>query len=106
MSLLKPDRHELFAQGLAKGLTQNAAYAEAGYKPNRGGASRLASNVNIINRVNELKQRGAIKITLSKQFVLEAAIDNLEKARGLRPVKVGPADEAKSVYVYEGAVAN
>ena len=52
---------------------------------------------NIIKRVAELKQRGAARIVLTKQFVLEAAIDNLEKARGLRPIRIGSAEEPKDV---------
>jgi hypothetical protein len=114
MSLPKPDRHELFAQGLAKGLTQHAAYAEAGYKPNRGGASRLASNVNIINRVAELTARRVDKVVLSKQYVLEATIENAEKAIGRRPVKITRrvkrddegVNETHEVFVYEPAAAN
>jgi phage terminase small subunit len=112
MSLLKPDKYELYAQARASGMTQADAYAEAGYKAKstnactRAAASRLDANVNIIKRVAELKQRGAARIVLTKQFVLEAAIDNLEKARGLRPIRIGSAEEPKDVYVYEGAVAN
>jgi hypothetical protein len=104
MPIIKPDRHELFAQGLAVGLTQKKAYAEAGYRPNRGGASRLADNVNIINRVAELQARKVDRLVLTKQYILDAAIENLEKALARKPVKTTDGD--KEVYVYKPEAAN
>lgn len=120
MSLLKSDKYELYAQARASGMTQADAYAEAGYKAKstnactRAAASRLDANVNIIKRVAELKQRGAARIVLTKQFVLEATIENAEKALGRRPVKVTRRvrrgdethNETSEVYVYEAAAAN
>jgi hypothetical protein len=116
MSLLKPDKYELYAQARASGMTQADAYAEAGYKAKstnactRAAASRLDANVNIIKRVAELKQRGAARIVLTKQYVLEAAIENAEKALGRKPVKlsrkVGDQYQVEEIYLYEGAVAN
>ncbi|WP_454686850.1 hypothetical protein [Agrobacterium leguminum] len=61
MPVLKNARHETFAQGLAKGMTADEAYVSAGYKPDRGHASRLASNGNIRARVDEIKNRVAEK---------------------------------------------
>jgi len=52
-------KHEAFAQGLAKGLTADAAYAEAGYRPNRGNAVRLKANESVQRRVAELVAVGA-----------------------------------------------
>jgi hypothetical protein len=120
MSLLKPDKYELYAQARASGMTQADAYAEAGYKAKstnactRAAASRLDANVNIIKRVAELKQRGAARIVLTKQFVLEATIENAEKALGRRPVKVTRRvrqdgiiiDQNCEVFLYEPAAAN
>lgn len=58
MPVLKNAKHEAFAQNLAKGMSQDAAYAEAGFKPNRGNASVLKQKESISNRVAEiLKQR-------------------------------------------------
>jgi hypothetical protein len=48
-------RHEHFTQGLARGLTQVAAYAAAGYRPSSNGASRLAKQKAVIARIGELK---------------------------------------------------
>ena len=47
MPLLDNPKHEIFAQELAKGATQEEAYETAGYKPSRQHASRLATNGNI-----------------------------------------------------------
>jgi hypothetical protein len=106
MPIIKPDRHELFAQGLAVGLTQEKAYAEAGYRPNRGGASRLADNVNIINRVAELQARKVDRLVLTKQYILDAAIENLEKALARKPIKTTDGDKESEVYVYKPEAAN
>lgn len=106
MALLKPDRNELFAQGLAGGIPIGQAYADAGYSPNPSAATRLAKKVKIINRVAELQSRKAAKVVLTKHYVVEAAIENLEKALGRKPVKVGHGDGIKEVYVYKGDVAN
>lgn len=114
MGVIKPLKNELFAQALAAGMTQEAAYADAGYKPNAGGASRLASKVKIINRVAELNARKVNRVVLSKQYVLELNIENAEKAIGRRPVKLTKMVKVEDqylqqevdVYVYEPAAAN
>ena len=61
MPVLKNARHEAFAQALAKGMTATDAYAEAGYKGDRTAASRLSTNVNVGQRVSEIKNRVAEK---------------------------------------------
>lgn len=107
MGMLKPDRHELFAQYMVKGMTQGDAYVAAGYKPSPAAASRLSKNINVINRMAELRERQVHKgVILSKQWLIEAAIENAEIALGRRPVKVGKAEDYKEVYVYKGDVAN
>jgi hypothetical protein len=62
--------------------------------------------VRIKERVQELVGRQAVEIVISKQYLIEALIDNLEKALGRRPVKITVDGEAKELFVYEGAVAN
>ncbi len=61
MAVMENPRHEIFAQQLAKGKSAEAAYAAAGYKRDRGAASRLSAKVNIQARVAELLERGAAK---------------------------------------------
>ena len=59
MSALKNQKHEAFAQALAKGQSASEAYVTAGYKESRSAASRLSTNVNIEVRVRELIERAA-----------------------------------------------
>lgn len=61
MPVLDNAKHELFAQGLAKGLAAVRAYEEAGYQPNTSAASRLFANVSIAERVAELQSSAAAK---------------------------------------------
>ena len=51
MGVLKNIKHEKFAQGIAKGMSQDAAYEAAGYKQHRGNASTLRSKQNVIDRI-------------------------------------------------------
>jgi phage terminase small subunit len=59
MPSLDNQRHEAFAQALAKGSSATDAYVTAGYRPSRTAASRLSSNVNVQLRVKELLTRAA-----------------------------------------------
>lgn len=65
MGVLANQRHELFAQGLAKGLPASTAYAEAGFKPHEGNASRLSRNEKVQARVTELKERAAARTEIT-----------------------------------------
>ena len=51
MSVLRNPRHERFAQELAKGETADRAYQQAGYRPDRAHAARLAANGSIRGRL-------------------------------------------------------
>jgi phage terminase small subunit len=59
MPALTNARHEAFAHGLAKQQTADEAYANAGFAPNRGNASRLKANESILARVAELQGKAA-----------------------------------------------
>ena len=93
MPVLKNQRHELFAQALAKGMTQVAAYEVAGYKLDAapkdgpGHPSRLAEDGRIRERVAELqgaaaerairamaKSKGDIVVTLDEAIELSREI--------------------------------
>jgi len=104
MAILQNQRWELFAQGIAKGLTQGEEYVQAGYKRSPSAPSRLFENVRIKDRVQELIGRQAINVVVNKQYLMEAAIENLEKALGRKPVKVGK--NGTEIFVYRGDVAN
>jgi Terminase small subunit len=62
MPPLDNPRWERFAQELAKGQSQTGAYLAAGYRGAKSpttAASRLLTNVKILERVRELQERGA-----------------------------------------------
>lgn len=59
MAVLDNAKHEAFAQYLYEGINQEQAYEKAGYKPNKGSASRLANSAHICKRVAELQERKA-----------------------------------------------
>jgi phage terminase small subunit len=88
MPVLPNNKHELFAQGLAKGLSADAAYQPAGYKQSRSAASRLSTNVNIRARVEELQNKAAEKVELSKAWVLARLKQTVERA--MQAVFMGP----------------
>ena len=71
MPVLKNARHEKFAHALAKGKSADEAYAQAGFKPNRGNATRLKANESISARVDEIVGRGAEKAEVSIERVLK-----------------------------------
>ena len=79
MPVLENARHERFAQGLAKGKTQEQAYIDAGYSENgaRVSASQLLTNPNVAARVAELQERAAMRVELT----LADIIAEIEQAR-------------------------
>ncbi len=79
MGLLKNTKHELVAQEIAKGGTIIAAYTKAGYKPNTGHASRLASKGSIQRRIAELQENAAFRT----QTTVASLEQELEEARAL-----------------------
>lgn len=81
---LKNARHERFAQELAKGKSQVDAYAAAGYKPDRGAATRLSANVSVAARLDELKARTAEKATTTAADIAKQLDEDREFARDLR----------------------
>lgn len=69
---LKNARQEAFAQGIAVGgLTLEAAYAKAGYKPCRKAASRLRKTEAVQERIIELLNRSAERTGVTLDRVLE-----------------------------------
>ena len=68
---LTNSRHEAFAQAVAAGMTAEAAYRQAGYRPSRAHASRLAANGSVAARVAALKAQAAER-TIEKIGLTEA----------------------------------
>ena len=77
MPRLDNQRHERFAQALFEGETADAAYVKAGFKANRGNASRLKANENILARLSEL-QAAAAK---ASECTVASLLSELEDAR-------------------------
>mgnify|MGYP000874315646 CR=1 FL=1 len=66
---LENARHELFAQAVARGLSDSEAYREAGYKgeePNKR-SSEIRANPGISERVEWLQKQGATATVLTIQ---------------------------------------
>jgi len=80
MGALSNSRHERFAQALAKGLSQSEAYEEAGYKPSRSAAARLAADVNICERVSAIQNRAAERTEISVASITERLLAIAAKA--------------------------
>lgn len=96
MGVLKNPRHEKFAQLLAQGFTADAAYQEAGYKRHRGSASRLCANANVQARVQELQEKSADLVVLSRADVLAGLAENARLARELG--QISASNQAFSLY--------
>jgi phage terminase small subunit len=81
MPALPNARQERFAQELAKGKTAGDAYAAAGYKPNPRNADRFKKNQEIMSRVAEIMERGAVRAEISRANVL-SRLDAAAKRAG------------------------
>jgi len=80
--MLDNPKHERFAQALAAGKSQAEAYEAAGYKPSEPNASRLTRNDKVQARVAELLGRATEGIVITRQWVIERLVKNVEKADG------------------------
>jgi len=78
--MLTNSRHERFAQGLAQGKTADEAYKLAGYKANNGNCIRLKGNESIQKRVAELQARVVEGVILTREWVIERLIENVNRA--------------------------
>lgn len=79
MPVLKSPKHERFAQELAKGKTELQAYELAGYKPDDGNASKLASRLEIRARIQEITGAAAVRA----EVTVASLIAEAEAARQL-----------------------
>jgi phage terminase small subunit len=63
-------RQRKFAQELATGKSQVEAYEEAGYKPDRGHAARLAANGSVIEEVERIHAAAARRADIDLDFLI------------------------------------
>lgn len=103
MPTLKNARHEKFAQALFKGKSAEDAYVEAGFKPDRGNASRLQRNDSIRQRIDELLEwEQAVERKATEKAVEKLAIT---KERVLAELaKIGFSDIRRVVKWQSGLV--
>jgi 23S rRNA G2069 N7-methylase RlmK/C1962 C5-methylase RlmI len=82
-------------------MTQEEAYQEAGYKPDRGAASRLSANVNVQGRVAEILERAATRAEVTvadltdRLMVVAKKAEDLGEASGLSVARAAFMDVAK-----------
>lgn len=79
MPILENQRHELFAQEIAKGKSASEAYVNAGYRPSRKNASRLRTKEGIAARVVELQGVAA----RSAEITIESICRELDEANAV-----------------------
>lgn len=79
MPVLKNARHEAFVNAMAKGLTAEKAYVEAGYKSNRHNAAALAREEHISTRLSEIQAKVAERTLVT----VHSLTDELEEARAI-----------------------
>lgn len=80
MPALSNAKHERFAQNLAKGMSQDEAYRDAGYTPDAPNASRLTRNDKVQARVAEITERGAVRAEITLATLVGYADDIRSKA--------------------------
>jgi hypothetical protein len=100
MATLKNPRHEKFTQELAQGKPASEAYVLAGYKADRGAASRLSSKVSIKARVIELQAPVAAKAQITLESLTEMYLKDRDDAKkaGQHGVAVRAADSLAKMY--------
>lgn len=112
MPTLKNAKHEVFAQNFVKGMGVHEAYISAGYSGSHQSANAVRSNPNVERRIKELLDRRAMieekatekaiqKTSLSKEWVLEHLILNVQRA-----MQIIPPTKDGGMFRYEGSVAN
>lgn len=79
---LKNQKHERFAQEVAKGKPKIEAYTSAGYKPDAGAATRLSKNVNVSARVAELQERSAERTVVTVEGITQRLLNIAVKGEG------------------------
>lgn len=74
MPVLANQRHEAFAQGLAKGIHQLDAYEAAGYPRNPSSCSQMKNNPSVRARVDELVAENAARLKTTFDSVASADV--------------------------------
>jgi len=81
MGVLKNPKHEAFCQARALGRTLEEAYADAGYKPSRQHAQRLATKGYIKDRLKELQNHVVEKFEITVELITKMLKEDRAFAR-------------------------
>lgn len=81
MGILRNTRHELYAQGVAKGLDKPSAFREAGFTGKQYQAVDRRPEVG--QRIRELVEASANRAMLSRKIILERILEDWDSARRL-----------------------
>ena len=73
MTVLENPKHEKFAQHLAQGSTATKAYEQAGYKPSRFNASKLANNPAVKERVIQITTKNGVAAAVTAESLIAQA---------------------------------
>jgi hypothetical protein len=76
-------RHERFAQNLVQGESASEAYINAGFKGDRGNASRLAASPGVRARIAELQGQAATGAKITVQSLIAEFEEARQKATSL-----------------------
>lgn len=89
--ILKNSRHEKFALACFKGMNQQDAYIEAGFKPRgaRANSTRLIAKDSIWNRIQELHKEAASDAIMTMREIMER-LTEIGRARLTDYVTCGP----------------
>jgi phage terminase small subunit len=83
-SVLRNPRYELFAQGVAAGLSKQEAYQKAGFTgKSKFACNSIASKGEIKQRINELLRNGAVRSELSRRDILDRIKEDWDTSRNL-----------------------
>lgn len=92
MPVLSNQKHEAYAQALAKGKSATEAMREAGYSDPRN-SSRLTKNDEIAARVAELQGMAADRVVVDREWVLAKLIENAKNTQESNPAASNKALE-------------
>ena len=96
MPVLSNTRHEAFCQALAKGMSQTAAYLEAGYECTEAAAAvaatRLLKHTKVALRVSELQENSAEEAVITAAD-LSAQLEDI-RVKALAANQMGAAAQA------------
>lgn len=84
MPVLDNQKHELFAQAIAKGASQREAYRKAGYTASGAAADvnacKLLSDTKVSDRVKEIQATAANRVSITLESWIEEGADLMRKA--------------------------